>query len=423
MYISFLCHSWGIIFIKGINKITGNHQPATYGFSITSFIGLAAIACIAQVLSIFSGLSNIFLQLLFFIPAVYVLFFFEKPRLSLPQKLRAFIQNTHPVVLLLLASTLLMILVMSVYPIIHPDTIAYHAQSIKWAERYPAIPGLVHINFLYGFQNNWFLLCSLFSFSFTGTNALTFINTTVLTWQLIFLAQKINAAIKTPGQAYTAFLWLLLLFINLWTYTQIRLTATSASPDFIATIYVLLIFYLFIQSGNFSKEAVLLVTYLCFFTLTVKLSSLPLILLVLYFQYPLRRIKIIYCLTIALVVIAPFLIRNTLISGHLLFPASFPDIINTDWKYDSNKLDYINHFILAFARTRGNFAAADKPFIYWIQQWWQYLYLADKLVKALQFIAIITLAYNYKKIIYLKQNIYHKSPCKCHLLLILIKPN
>ena len=291
IYISFLCYAWGMLFIKLLSKIYGTSKVASYGFSITCFIGLAFIAATAQVMSLFTGLSSIVIQLLFFLPAVLVCFFFDQP-LQYLQKANAFIRSMHPAIAFLLATTLLMILVMGVYFITHPDTIFYHAQAIKWAEQYRVVPGLVHINYLYGLQNSWFLLCGLFSFSFTGTNALSFINTTVLAWLLIFLCQKINASLKKTAAGYHAFLWLSFLVINLWAYTGVRLTATSASPDFIAAIYILLTAYLCFQHAAV-KENELLVIFMCFFTFTIKLSALPVIVLAFYFLYPFSRVKII----------------------------------------------------------------------------------------------------------------------------------
>jgi len=400
VYISLLCYGWGDATIKFISKIQKSNQNPIYGFSITCFFGLAIIASISQVLSIFMGLGGIVVQGIFLCPAIW--FLWNHPSIHF-REIRAFAQNTHPIILFLLVSMLLMILTMSVYSITHPDTLAYHAQAIKWAERYRAIPGLVHISYLYGLQNSWFLTCSVFSFSFTGTNALTFINTTVIAWMLIFITQKMNSAIRKKDENYTALLWFLLLVINLWTYTQIRLTVTSASPDFIATMYILLTAYLCIRCNSLFEETRLLVIFLCFFTLTIKLSALPVVLLAFYLSYPFTRKNIIFSCLVSFFVIVPFLVRNIIISGHLVFPAAFPDIINTDWKFDTNKLSYINKYILAFARTADNKTDPEKilhlPVGAWLQIWWLKLSLADKFIIVLQFFSAIFFAINYKKIV------------------------
>ncbi|MES1224404.1 MAG: hypothetical protein ABUT20_53410, partial [Bacteroidota bacterium] len=167
IYISFLCRAWGLLLIKCLTGIYRNRINCNYGFSITCFIGLAFIATIAAIISLFTGLGSIAIQVLFFLPALCVYFFFGETVLH-GQKLNTFIRNLHPAISFLLGASLLMILAMSTYPINHPDTIAYHAQIIKWIEQYRAVPGLVHLNYLYGLQNNWFILCGLFSFSFAG---------------------------------------------------------------------------------------------------------------------------------------------------------------------------------------------------------------------------------------------------------------
>ncbi|MES1224405.1 MAG: hypothetical protein ABUT20_53415, partial [Bacteroidota bacterium] len=199
-----------------------------------------------------------------------------------------------------------------------------------------------------------------------------------------------------------AFLWLSLLLINLWAYTEIRLTATSASPDFIAALYILLAVYLCIEESTTTNENKSLIIFLCFFTFTVKLSALPLVLLSLYMLYPFTRIKTISFFALFCLVVIPFLVRNIITSGHLFFPSPLFDFVNADWKYDTKKLEHINKFILSYARTRGNTNSLQVmntlPGV-WLQKWWSYLFFADKLIIAVQFFSAGVLIFNYKNII------------------------
>ena len=89
--------------------------------------------------------------------------------------------------------------------------------------------------------------------------------------------------------------------------------------------------------------------------------------------------------------------------GSSFFPAAFPDIVHADWKYDTNKLDYINKYILSFARTHDNSTSPEKilnmPVNAWLQKWWLYLSSADKLIIAIQFFSLVVFVFNYKNII------------------------
>ena len=401
-YISFVSFSWGVLFLRTLQKINGSNDALSYGFSITCFIGLACIGAVAQVISLFTGLGSLPLQAAFLLPAVFSGVFLYKPG-NIRASAKSFVQTLHPSSVLLLCSSVAMVLVMAVYPVTHPDTIAYHFQVIRWIEKYPAVPGLANFNYLYGFQNSWFIICGLFSFSFAGTNAITFANTAVLLWLLVFLVNKINTALKKPGQTVQALPWILLLVFQAWSYTQIRLTATSASPDFIAVLYVLLTVYLFFDSSSNASINDPLVFFLCFFAITLKLSVLPLLLLAAYLAIPLTRKKNALLLLLCCFVMLPYVMRNIITSGHLFFPAAFPDIIDADWKLSTNKLDAINRYILAFARTRDNVTEPAKllaePFSSWIQHWWAKLYLSDQIIIAVYILSLILLPFRYKTLV------------------------
>ncbi len=402
IYISFISFSWGVLFLKGIQKLYGSSYTMAYGFCITCFIGLAFIGTTAQILSLFMGLDNVLVQAAFFLPAVISSVFLYKPG-QVITAVKSFVQSLHPAASLLVCACLLMVLVMGVYPITHPDTIAYHFQAIRWVERYPAVPGLANINYLYGFQNSWFILCGLFSFSFTGTNAITFVNTAVLAWLLIFLANQINIALKKPGKQAQALPWLLLLLFQVWSYTQIRLTATSASPDFIAVLYILLTVYVYVEYSAVVKGNELIVFFLCIFSVTVKLSVLPILLLAFYVAFPSNGRKTALLLLLFSFVMIPYTVRNIITSGHIFFPAAFPDFITADWKFSTDKLQRINNYILAFARTRNSITEPAillaQPWAVWIKQWWQQLYLSDKIIIVLQIVSLLVLPFRYKTII------------------------
>ena len=363
--------------------------------------GLAFTGATAQLLSLFTALGSIAVQVFFFLPALYSSLYLYKPG-QVVKSVKSFVLALHPAAALLLSGSLFMVLVMGVYPISHPDTIAYHFQVIRWIETYPAVPGLANVNYLYGFQNSWFIVCGLFSFSFAGSNAITFVNTAVLAWLLIFLVKQINTALKKPGKAVDALLWLSLLMYQAWSYTQIRLTATSASPDFIAVLYVLLAVYLYLELNSKQKENTAVIFLVCLFAVTLKLSVLPVIFLAMSRLYPFRRMNIVSFLLLFSFVMIPYIARNIITSGHLFFPVAFPDIVNADWKYHTDRLDSINKYILAYARTRDNATEPASllamPLNTWLPLWWQKLYLSDKVIIIAQFLSLLLLI-RYKAII------------------------
>jgi hypothetical protein len=64
------------------------------------------------------------------------------------------------------------------------------------------------------------------------------------------------------------------LTVSMWSYTQVRLTATSASPDFIATLIIWAIIYLLLEKKLKYPAASewILVAFLSLVAVTIKLS-------------------------------------------------------------------------------------------------------------------------------------------------------
>src|SRR5690606_14140157 len=214
-------------------------MPFVQSYPLTCFLGMAFVGFIATLLSLFFPLNNIIVHAVFLLPVNYIMTKGYSPLKAASEEIRSVLAK--PVLLLLFLVSAILILVMHACTITLPDTLIYHAQSLKWIEEYHVVPGLANLQVHYGFQSAWFVLCALFSFSFTGTNAITFINAAVLVWFFLFILQKINAYLVIKGTTLNitpGFLWLSLFILSFVIYTQVRLTATSASPDFIVAIYL-----------------------------------------------------------------------------------------------------------------------------------------------------------------------------------------
>src|SRR6187549_1349546 len=268
-YISFLSWMWGILFFRFIKKILKSELQLPH-FSIICITGLSVITVIAGALSLFIPLGEWWVQFLFIIPCLVLFFKKDSPAFFVALKKES--QELHFFSIILLSACLLLILVMSSWTIIHPDTLGYHAQTIQWIEKYKAVPGLVHLHDLFGFQGLWFVNSALFGFSFTGKEGITLLNATVLFWFFIFFINRINYNFLKEGKRLYGLLWTALLVISIWSYTQVRLTATSANPDFIATLFTLVTIYLLLEKDLKLLDAStwLLVTFLSLVAVTIK---------------------------------------------------------------------------------------------------------------------------------------------------------
>jgi hypothetical protein len=299
---------------------------------------------------------------------------------------------------------------MSTWTINHPDTLTYHAQTIQWIEKYKVIPGLANLHVRYGLQSPWFISCAIFSTNFINGKALTFINSTILLWYFIFIIQQLNRNFFSNSNKLAGVMWIILVAISLASYTQVRLTATSASPDFIAAILTWAVLFLIIENKTSINQDLrwLLVVLFSVFAITLKLSVLPLGLAALYAVYKsARRIRFltVSCI-IAILIAVPHISRNLLTSGYAFFPSPFPDVVNVDWKVSKAQAQIERGYITAYARIPVSHTKADinnviaKQYDQWVPSWWKRQSVPDKIVLLLTALAFFVSLLNIRRIIH-----------------------
>lgn len=408
LYISFLCWTWGVLFLQLIKQVTGREMNVPH-FSIVCLTGLSAITVIAGLLSLFIPLGEWWAQFLFIIPALLIFFIKNIPYFF--SSLKKEFSWLHISSLVLLSSLLVLILVMGSWIIVHPDTLGYHAQTIQWIEKYKAVPGLVHLHVRLGYQGLWFVDCALFDFSFTGSRGLNFLNSTVLLWFLIFIVNRIDQHFFKEGKKVVGLLWTGLLSVSLWSYTQVRLTATSASPDFIATIFVLAIIYILFEKDSLIHSGDwLLAGLLSIVAVTIKLSVAPILVVTLaaslYLLISKKYKSFLVIFIIAVLACTAFITRNIITSGYVVFPSTAVDIANVDWKYGTRLTVQEKNYITAYAKKPGvsskdEIDQVNKMSIAeWLPGWWKNRSLADKTIMIFLVVTFIASLVFYKKIFY-----------------------
>jgi hypothetical protein len=398
LYITLVCVAWGNMLLDTLLK----KQSASLlqiEFPIICLSGLSVIGVIALYLSIFIALDWK-AHLVIVLPAL-IYSFFPENRNKIKRQVILFFSGFSISSYTLLSGCILLVLVISSYTIKHPDTIAYHAQAILWMKNYKAIPGLVHVEPHLGFQSMWFGLQAVFCPVFNNLNTSFYVSGCVVSWYFIFVIGKINKPnkqITINGQTNAnRVAWLLLLIFTFASWTQVRLTAASASPDFIVALYILAVVYTLINHSKhlpFDPGYLLLPVVFCCTAVAIKFSALAISFLLLPVIFKLlqkkQRWHAAAVLFIAMLITTPILIRNAISSGYLLYPSTFADFFNPDWKADRSVLVHIQHYITAYARFPVAGLDADKrvllPFSQWMPGWWANLSIPDKLL--ITFIAI-----------------------------------
>ncbi|MBZ5859152.1 LIC_10190 family membrane protein [Flavihumibacter profundi] len=388
LYISLISWAWGSLALSVINSLL--QEKYTNSFPIISLFGLSLIGILAQILSVFFAMGGWPIQVFLVLP-LFILFLKNHDTLtSLKTVLLTTFRELDLIGILFLLSSIIFILVVGSWFIIHPDTLGYHAPIIAWNLKYPLVPGIANINGRLGLQSSWFILCALFQFDFTGTSALTFINSTVLSWFVLYLSVSLSRMIKTGKATAHLLLWLALCLASFGVSTMVYLAASSANPDFIICIFLWTSFYLLLTGEPNPPPAskTIMALILLAFSASLKLSALPVLLLVPFFYFLLPamavRKRILLLVVIPVLSILPFLFRNIIVSGYPLFPSGYFDFFHPDWKLSQSLAHEIDEYITAYARV-GNVTIADySPAMglsvgEWLPIWWQQYALAEKL--------------------------------------------
>ena len=404
VYISLLCWTYGYATVQLFRNTVKAQEAAWPSFPVVCITGLSSIAVMAGIASLFIPLGGLALHLVMLTAGVGYWFMYKQTGTDFRHAICGSVKSYHLLTLLLLGICIVLVLVMGAWVIIHPDTLGYHVQTIRWIEQYRVVPGLAHLHIRYGYQGYWYLLCALFGFSFTHTTALTFINASVACWFLIFVTGKINEALAKESNGnrqalLNGLLFLLLLTISLWDFGQLRLSVVSTSPDFVAAVYVWLVFYL-LAGRNDPHEALnlVLVFFLSMIAVTIKLSSIPVVLVCCYVIYRLIRLAKGRALAVltgsALLITIPFVTRNVLTSGYPVFPSAVGGMVRTEWKMDSMRTELEKQYIYAYARigpqaVRGRQPAIAGSLQSWLPVWWTNRSQAEKASLALLVVTLL----------------------------------
>ncbi len=386
MYISLICLIWGNIILQ---LFFGIHEGAVVDFPIVCFIGMTLIGIISFYISLFVPLY-FGIKLALQIPALMILIKSAKRKELISQIRKTFIDFSISDYIIL-STIMLMILFLSTSEIIHPDSLNYHVFSTQIFDKYGTIPGLANLKPQFGFQSIWFSALAFFDFPVSQTGPLFILNGSVMIWISIFLISKAvgKMGIKSgPPLLNNGFWYLILILFFILSWTQIRLTASSLSPDFIAAVSILLAFYFFTNKEYLisQERSDLLSVFFSTIAITIKLSAAPVLLLPAFIIGDwIMRGKWLFAFRIAICLIllsAPVLIRNVISSGYPFYPSSLAAIYPFDWKIDSFRIIQLQHYITSYARfpiIMSNVVQEyNIPIRIWLPTWWRHLYLIDK---------------------------------------------
>ncbi len=385
--ITLICYAWGI----GLLKLIFGQQieNSTLTLPVICFFGLGVVSLVAWYLSLFSPIQNWFkitiaiLGFAYYASTLNRKFFFSR--------CKALIAGLTSLDYVLSIACLVMVIFLASSPVIHPDTLNYHIYSVLFFDHFGMVPGLVHLKPQFGFQSLWFVALNVFEFRFLTDASAFYLNGAVLCWFILFLVsegkifgRKWQGHISIlPGMACFG-----LLFFTLISWTQIRLTASSASPDFISALCVFSGFYFLIAASRDRENTVFpfLAIFFSLMAVCTKLSVIVILLIPILITVN-SLLKSHYkrafeYILVSILVLAPLITRNVVTSGYPLYPSSLVGPLPVDWKMDRENLNRLQHYITGYARYPIDTKDADSnnkmSLATWVPNWWEHLYLSDK---------------------------------------------
>lgn len=348
------------------------------GMDLYLMTGLCVLTVYAQFFSLFykvGGAATVILMIV----CLAVVFFLRKMLWDYFKKLFEVKRWFLVIGFLVLAS---LILILTVQYTWHYDTDLYHAQCIRWIESLGAVKGIGNLHNRLAYNSAFFSLQALFSLQFLVNQSLHTMNGFIV---LVMLSYALKGLHIFKGEKIRGSDLLKLCLVYYLCSYENRWQISSPGSDISALSMILYISAKWSELYEEGSDDITEYGILCLLGVwasTLKLSASMVVLLAVYPAVYMVRNRnwkqIALFLCSGIVILLPFLARNVIVSGYLIYPYSAIDIFNVDWKMSPAMLQDDRREIAAWGRglrTRESYGA---PFAVWFPGWFQTLTIWNK---------------------------------------------
>lgn len=274
---------------------------------------------------------------------------------------------------IVLSAILLFMLYVSSFPPDHYDTALYHAQAIRWIEEYGIIKGLGCLHGRLAFNSALMPLQALFGYQYIFGVELHSVNGfagfVLLSWAVLSMHVWKDGRIRISDALKVVCVFYMYMIVK---------DISSPSTDLLAVGIVIYVLTKWLELVETGQKDISYYIYLCFFALYAMTLKLSCAFLLVIAVYPLvilikdRCYKLMgQSLAIGFGIILPFLIRNVVLSGWLLYPVPFMDVFSVDWKLPLEKVIREKDEITAWARVLNDVGKLDWKVSQWFPVWFQ----------------------------------------------------
>ncbi len=372
--------------------------------------GLVCVTVYAEIFSLFSGVgivANVLLILFSVAVLVYLVLSKRSDKYS-RYILDLFFSCSGKEIVL----TVIIFAIMAYgtsHGLMHYDTGLYHAQAIRWIEEYGCVSGLANLHTRLGYNSSAFVLNALYSMAFTGNSYHVtggFCALLLAVECVVTPVKEHKKVISTASFARAMGLYYLLMIFD-------EMVSPASDYYMVTLAFILVIRWLDITDVSYAtiktdskpennetenKEAevtagLCMLALLACFIVTVKLSGAMLVLLAILPGY--RLIKdhkisgFISCIVSGAVIIFPFLIRNVILSGWILYPSTALGVFDVPWRIPKDTAAYDYKEIQVYGRGYTDVSRYSEPVWIWFKDWFLGQSLTDRVLIAAAVVGVI----------------------------------
>lgn len=353
VYQLFIILPFGFLLLTVGNKREERGKIRLSSFTLAFLLGIAVLTGIS---SLFSLIINLGWQVHVFVLSAAVLiwiFLFVSKRLpSLKYRLwTTNILQRFSLAFLLLALGITLLSATTTPE--NPDTGIYHAQAIRWIETYKAVPGLGNLHERFAYNSSWLVINALFSLSFLKLQSFHILPSLLFLIAILYFFRGIfsiaGGSKKVSDYLKAAF------FIASFLLLQPEISSPGTDMPVTLIIWFLIIEWVkqIEEPQTQEKNSMLWLATIAIYCATIKLSSAPILLLVVWVlisELRKKHFSIIWQITLSgLLIFLPLIGRNIIISGHLFYPGLSFDPIHVDWGIPQNQVEAEKSVIHWFA--------------------------------------------------------------------------
>ena len=376
-FIFITTYSIGYAGLSLLKIFTHNKSQPNLSPVLISLTGLSLITTLANYFSLFAEIGQVFLVGLIII--TFICIGFSLKSLMLPIR-TINVKNIHSLVIIFGGGIFFIALLKAAGPTEIWDEGQYFLPLIRWIESNPTIPGSALFHDRMGYNSAFHMSSAVFGFSFWFKGGMYDLNAYLFIIINFYFLTGVNRILK--NKVKFSLHDYLMLFAGIALYRQLLTSMDADYPHIFIGIVLLLLFIEKADEESLdlwdhkSTAFLIIAAYL----VTVKFLAVFYFLFIaalLIFQFQQKQWRILWLsLGVGLSIFFPWLARNVIMTGYLVYPLHQFDFFQVDWKIphemaQNNYLYVGEHAKTLMERHTLYYEGASKvPVSVWLPQWW-----------------------------------------------------